>query len=637
MAKKYLDYDGLLYFWQKIKNVFVPNTRKVNGKALSADITLTASDVSALPSSTTIPSPGTGTDYPKMDGTKALGSNAGYARVDHVHPSDTSRVPTSRTVNSKALSSNIVLTGSDIAADSTSSATIAETFAAMEDEFATALDDKVDKVDGKGLSTNDYTTTEKNKLSGIASGAEVNQNAFSNVKVGSTTVAADTKTDTLELVAGTGISISGNTTDDKITINSTGLTSIEVDGTYTITPSASGVGVIGTDGGLTSDTDSNGVVIKGVSNTAAAGGTTLSMVTTGEKYLWNSKASTATATTSANGLMSSSDKTKLNGIATGAEVNQNAFSNIIVGTSTIAADGKTDTLTLEGSNVTLTPDAKNDKVTIGITASNVTTALGNTAVARATGDASGNNIANTYAPKASPALTGTPTAPTAAAGTNTTQIATTAFVSAAVTASGGEPNQNAFSKIKVGSTNVIADDPTDTLELVGSNVTLTPDGTDDKITIGITASNVTTALGNTAVARATADHMGNNINSIYAPKASPALSGTPTAPTAAAGTNTTQIATTAFVTSAIQTAQTGAATFQGTAPTSFAPTNYKKGYYWVVGTAGTYVTQTCEPGDMIFAIKDYGTAYAASDFNVIQTNLDITSIPNADIDTIVAS
>ena len=33
---------------------------------------------------------------------------------------------------------------------------------------------KVDKVSGKGLSTNDYTTTEKNKLSGIESGAEVN-------------------------------------------------------------------------------------------------------------------------------------------------------------------------------------------------------------------------------------------------------------------------------------------------------------------------------------------------------------------------------------------------------------------------------------------------------------------------------
>ena len=38
----------------------------------------------------------------------------------------------------------------------------------------TALDGKVDKVTGKGLSTNDYTTEEKNKLSGIESGAQVN-------------------------------------------------------------------------------------------------------------------------------------------------------------------------------------------------------------------------------------------------------------------------------------------------------------------------------------------------------------------------------------------------------------------------------------------------------------------------------
>jgi hypothetical protein len=37
-----------------------------------------------------------------------------------------------------------------------------------------SLSGKVDKVSGKGLSTNDYTTAEKNKLNGIASGAEVN-------------------------------------------------------------------------------------------------------------------------------------------------------------------------------------------------------------------------------------------------------------------------------------------------------------------------------------------------------------------------------------------------------------------------------------------------------------------------------
>lgn len=37
----------------------------------------------------------------------------------------------------------------------------------MKQKIKTALDKKVDKVDGKGLSTNDYTTEEKNKLAGL--------------------------------------------------------------------------------------------------------------------------------------------------------------------------------------------------------------------------------------------------------------------------------------------------------------------------------------------------------------------------------------------------------------------------------------------------------------------------------------
>jgi hypothetical protein len=48
----------------------------------------------------------------------------------------------------------------------------------------TALDLKVDKVTGKGLSTNDYTTIEKTKLSGIQDGAEVNVNADWNATTG---------------------------------------------------------------------------------------------------------------------------------------------------------------------------------------------------------------------------------------------------------------------------------------------------------------------------------------------------------------------------------------------------------------------------------------------------------------------
>lgn len=71
------------------------------------------------------------------------------------------------------------------------------------------------------------------------------------------------------------------------------------------------------------------------------------------------------ATTSTAGLMSASDKTKLNGIAAGAEVNQNAVANIKVGDVIVAANAKIDTFELVGStNVTLEADATTKKITI---------------------------------------------------------------------------------------------------------------------------------------------------------------------------------------------------------------------------------------------------------------------------------
>lgn len=248
MAKKYVDNDGLLYFWQKIKNTFA-KTSDVPTK--TSDLTndsgyITSADVpeGAAASTTT----------PKMDGTAAAGSETAFARGDHVHPVDTSRaptshastgttygkgtgsnyghvklsdsttattaaasggtaatpkavsdalkaaksyadgldtgvsdvtvdgtsvvtggvaavdlsgkVPTSRTVNGKALSANITLTGADI--------DYANGEVTIDTAISTLDNSKVDKETGKGLSTNDYTTTEKNKLAGIASGAEAN-------------------------------------------------------------------------------------------------------------------------------------------------------------------------------------------------------------------------------------------------------------------------------------------------------------------------------------------------------------------------------------------------------------------------------------------------------------------------------
>ena len=80
------------------------------------------------------------------------------------------------------------------------------------------------KVNGHALSADVTVTAADVGLGNVTDGAEVNQNAFSNVKVGSTTVAADSKTDTLELVAGSNVTITPDATNDKVTIAATNTT-----------------------------------------------------------------------------------------------------------------------------------------------------------------------------------------------------------------------------------------------------------------------------------------------------------------------------------------------------------------------------------------------------------------------------
>ena len=109
-----------------------------------------------------------------------------------------------------------------------------------------------------------------------------------------------------------------------------------------------------------------------------------------------------------------------------------------------------------------------------------------------------------------------------------------------------------------------------------------------------------------------------------APLASPNLTGSPTAPTPAAGSNNTQLATTAFVQNAVNAAVTNAAAYQGAANsyTEIVKTAYKPGWYWFVRTAGEYAGQQCESGDMIIANKAKGDSVSDSDFDVIQSNVD---------------
>ena len=85
------------------------------------------------------------------------------------------------------------------------------------------LDDKVDKDGAKVLSTNDYTTAEKTKLFGIQEGADVNQNAFSIIKVtGQPDVSAEHKMENLTFIAGSNVNITTNPTNKTVSISATG-------------------------------------------------------------------------------------------------------------------------------------------------------------------------------------------------------------------------------------------------------------------------------------------------------------------------------------------------------------------------------------------------------------------------------
>lgn len=80
---KYLDDNGLLYLWSKIKAAIPTKTSSLTND--SGFITSKDIPEGAAASTTT----------PKMNGTAAVGSETAFARGDHVHPSDTSKLGTS--------------------------------------------------------------------------------------------------------------------------------------------------------------------------------------------------------------------------------------------------------------------------------------------------------------------------------------------------------------------------------------------------------------------------------------------------------------------------------------------------------------------------------------------------------------
>ena len=241
------------------------------------------------------------------------------------------------------------------------------------------LANKVDKVDGKGLSTNDYTTAEKNKLASVENGAEPNQNAFNRVVVGNTTIEADTETDALTITAGSNITLTPNAGNDSLTISAS-------------VPEYSDATT--TTHGLMSVADKNTLddLYNLIAGATAKGDMTL------ENYEWS-----ASKTYGNDEVVIYENKVYMSGSIEGVTPTPGTFIpdewfNIDLGGITLW-----DQEQLKGIHERLAQFVQ--------------------AVQQ---------IIQQKADINSPTFTGTPSAPTATAGTNTTQIATTAFVKTAV-------------------------------------------------------------------------------------------------------------------------------------------------------------------------------------------------------------
>jgi hypothetical protein len=152
----------------------------------------------------------------------------------------------------------------------------------------------------------------------------------------------------------------------------------------------------------------------------------------------------------------------------------------------------------------------------------------------------------------SPAFTGIPTAPTATAGTNTTQIATTQYVRTEVAN-------------LVNSAPGALDTLDELAQALGDDASF---ATTVTTSIGLKAPIDSPAFTGTVTGiTKTMVGLGNVLNETKATAfTSPAFTGTPTAPTAAGGTNDTQIATTAYVQTAGYNSQ-GAKTISSSTPT----------------------------------------------------------------------
>jgi hypothetical protein len=229
---------------------------------------------------------------------------------------------------------------------------------------------KVDKIVGKGLSTEDYTTTEKNKLAGIAIGAEVNVNADWNATSGDAQIL---NKPTIPSIAGlaTTTYVDNKDNSQQLQLNYLDRDNSIFDAFYLRTIADSGTveapnqllsslavlrNISYVNQGYTQQINADKFVKLGgaadeflmadgsISYGGGGGGATnLTTTQTSTNFTINSNTGTDATVPLGNGTLAgatlndftSAEKTKLSGIATGAEVNVNADWNAVSGDAQI--------------------------------------------------------------------------------------------------------------------------------------------------------------------------------------------------------------------------------------------------------------------------------------------------------------
>lgn len=389
---------------------------------------------------------------------------------------------------------------------------------------------------GTSISTSMSGNTLTVEYTGGQAGAQNDFGAFA--VTGQTTVTADQLSDTLTLVAGTGIAITTDAPNDSVTISNSATSPNlweTVAGDTGSTTADSPTDILGIVGG----TDISTSIVNDLLtiNYTGSGSQNLfqSIVVNGQNTITaDSTADTLTVVAGTGVILTTDSATDTLTVTNSApNIVQDAFTSIVVsGQSNVVADSNADSVGFgAGTGIEITTNAGIDAVTWTNTAPNVDQNIW----ATITGD-TGTTTANTTTDSISIAggtgittavsgdvLTITNSSPnvtqnlwenfsadtgTTAANTATDTLTVSGGTGVGTTIAGDtltitntSPNvvQNAFTTIAVsGQSNVVSDSSTDTLTLVaGSNISITTDSGSDEITITSTASGGGTPGGST--------------------------------------------------------------------------------------------------------------------------------------------